>query len=596
MSNFFKLLFGSCLGTLLALGALFFIGVFGLAGLASAGEQKPVVETNSILTLDLSQVPELTGNIDNGGGLASLELDLDEVLGVHDVIRTIERAKTDDNIKGIYLNSSYQSGGFTKLRQIREALVDFRASGKFVVSYAPFYDQTAYYLATAGDEIYVGPLGVVDFRGFGGEVMFYKKLMDKLGVKMEIFYAGKFKSATEPYRRENMSPEAKQQMRAYLTDMYNFLVTDIATSRNLSPDDIRDRVDNLAGWKGEEAVTGGLIDGIKRTSEVTARLHELVGFDADEKLKTIDLDKYWTARMRKLKGRGSNEVAVLVAEGTILDGKTPNGSIGDKKYVKELERLMHDDDVKAVVLRVNSGGGSASSSENIWYAAEKLKEAGKPFVVSMGSVAASGGYYIAAGADSIFAEPSTITGSIGVFSMFPNMQELMNDRIGLTTDTVNVGRHSNSLSPFRGIGKEESEMMKARTEAIYATFLERVADGRDLPIETVQEIAQGRVYGGQRALELGLVDKLAGLDEAIACASRLAALDPGEVSVGHYPTIKPPLEQLIEDLLGEDAAKGFGNAVMKEQLGEDNYQYFELIRDITQTQGPQARMTEIIHF
>ncbi|MEM9931094.1 MAG: signal peptide peptidase SppA, partial [Bacteroidota bacterium] len=568
---------------------MFFIGIFGLAGLASAGEQKPIVEANSILKLDLSQVPELTDNIDANSGFTGFELDFDAVLGVHDVIRTIEKAKTDDNIKGIYLNSSIQAGGFTKLRMIREALVDFRESGKFVVSYAPFYDQTAYYLATAGDEIYVGPLGVIDFRGFGGEVMFYKKLMDKMGVKMEVFYAGKFKSATEPYRRESMSPEAKKQMREYLTAMYDFLVTDIAEARDLSPEDIRSRVDNLVGWKGEEAVTGGLIDGIKRTSEVNDRLHELVGFDADEKLNTINLGKYWSARMKKLKGRGSNEVAVLVAEGTILDGKTPNGSIGDKKYVKELERLMNDDDVKAIVLRVNSGGGSASSSENIWYAAEKLKEAGKPFVVSMGSVAASGGYYIAAGADSIFAEPSTITGSIGVFSMFPNMEELMTDRIGLTTDTVNVGRHANSLSPFRNMGQEERDMMKARTEAIYATFMERVSEGRNLPIEKVKEIAQGRVYSGNRALELGLVDRLAGLNEAIDCAARMASLTMDEVSVGHYPKIKPPIEQLIEDLLGEDAAKGFGNAVMKEQLGEDNYKYFELLRDMTQNQGPQAR-------
>lgn len=596
MSNFFKILFGSCLGTLLALVVLFFVGVSAIAGLASSGEQKPSVEANSILKLDLDVVPELTGNVDAGGGFAAFEIDMDEVVGVHDVIRSIEKAKDDDDIKGIYLSSSMQSGGFTKLRMIREALQDFRASGKFVVSYAPFYDQSAYYLATAGDEIYVGPLGVIDFRGFGAEIPFYKNLMDKLGVKMEVFYAGKFKSATEPYRRTEMSEENRQQTREYLTDMFNFMVSDIAAARELTPELVRSGVNNLAGWKGEEAVSNGLIDGIKRTSEVDDRLHELVGFEPDEKLKTISLQDYFEARLTKLKGRGDSEIAVLIAEGTIVDGKAPNGSIGDKKYVEELERLMEDDDVKAVVLRVNSGGGSASSSENIWYAAEQLKAAGKPFVVSMGSVAASGGYYVAAGADSIFAEPSTITGSIGVFTMFPNMKELMNDRIGINFDTVNVGRHSNSFSPFRDLGEEEQQVMKQRTEAIYGTFLERVAEGRDIPVERVKEIAQGRVYSGTRALELGLVDKLGGLDQAINSAAKLANLDMAEVSIGHYPKIKPPLEQLIEDLLGEDAAKGFGNAMVKDQIGEENFKYYQLIREMSQAQGPQARMPMIVNW
>ncbi|WP_020569643.1 signal peptide peptidase SppA [Neolewinella persica] len=595
MSNFFKILFGSCLGTFLALGALFFIGISAIAGLASAGEQKPSVENNSILKLDLTQVPELTGNVDAGSGFSGLEFDMDEVVGVHDVIRTIERAKTDDNIKGIYLNSGMQGGGFTKLRMIREALADFRESGKFVMSYAPYYEQSAYYLSTAADEIYVGPLGVIDFRGIGGEIMFYKGMMEKVGVDVEVFYAGQFKSATEPFRRKSMSDQSREQTREYLGDMFTYMVDDIAEARGLSSADIRSRANTLAGWKGEEAVSGGLIDGIKRRSEVDARLRELVGFEADEKLKTISHEKYFAARMSKLRGRGNSEVAVLIAEGNIIDGKGANGNIGDTKYVKEIERLTEDDDVKAVVLRVNSGGGSASSSENIWYAAEQLKAAGKPFVVSMGSVAASGGYYIAAGADSIFAEPSTITGSIGVFTMFPKDDGLM-DKIGLTLDTVNTAKHANGLSPFRPLAEEERAMLQQRTQAIYATFLDRVAEGRNLPLETVKEIAQGRVYAGNRALELGLVDRLAGLDAAIASAARMAGLDTEDISVGHYPKIKPPLEQLIEDLLGEDAAKGFGNAMLKDQLGAENYEYFQMMREMTQSQGVQARMLVKINF
>lgn len=595
MSNFLKILFGSCLGTLLALGALIFIGISAIAGLASAGDQKPTVETNSILKLDLTQVPELTDNVPSGG-FTSFELDTDPVLGVHDVVRAIEKAKDDDDIKGIYMNSMVQGGGLAKLTLIREALVDFKTSGKFVLSYAPVFDQTAYYLATASDEIHLGPLGVVDFRGLGAEVMFYKKMMDKVGVDVDVFYAGKYKSATEPFRRTNMSPENREQVREFLTDISDVMLANIAEGRDLSEDKVRSHMNNIAGWKGEEAVTGGLIDGIKTRTEVDTRLRELVGFDAGDKLKTIELGKYFSARLKKMKARGDSEVAVLIAEGTIVDGKSENGGIGDKKYVAELERLTEDDDVKAVVLRVNSGGGSASSSENIWYAAEQLKAAGKPFVVSMGAVAASGGYYIAAGADSIFAEPMTITGSIGVFTIFPQDKGLMEDKLGLTLDTVNIGKHANGFSPFRPLDEEEQAVMKMRTEAIYATFLERVAEGRGLPLATVKEIAQGRVYAGGRALELGLVDRIAGLDEAIDAAASLANLDADDVSVGHYPKIKPPLEQLIEDLLGEEAAKGFSTAIMKDQLGPDNYRYYQMMKEVTQSQGTQARLPVMVNF
>jgi|AntRauTorckE5430_2_1112549.scaffolds.fasta_scaffold00993_7 protease-4 len=596
MSNFFKILLGSCLGTLLALGALIFIGFGALAGLASSGQEAPEVKANSVLKLDLDMVPELTNNVASQNSFGNFSLQAEDILGVHDIIRTIERAKGDDDIKGIYMSQGMQAGGFTNLRLIREAIEDFKTSGKFVVSYAPFYEQTAYYLATAGDEVYLGPLGVVDFRGLGAQNAYFKKLMDEVGVKAEIFYAGKFKSATEPFRRTDMSPEAKQQIRDYLGDMNTYLIDDIAAARGLSSDEVRALANNLAGWKGETAVTSGLIDGIKRVTEVDTRLHELVGLEADQKLNTISIAKYFAARMSKLKGRGNKQVAVLIAEGTIVDGESENGGIGDKKYVEELERLTQDDDVKAVVLRINSGGGSASSSENIWYAAEQLKAAGKPFVVSMGSVAASGGYYIAAGADSIFAEPSTITGSIGVFTIFPIIEEMMEEKIGITFDTVNIMEHANSFSPFHNLGEEEKAVLTSRTEAIYATFLQRVAEGRKLPMETVKEIAQGRVYSGQRALEIGLVDRLAGLDEAIAAAAGLANLDTEDISVGHYPRIKPPLEQLLEDLLGEDAAKSFGTAMVREQLGEKNYEHFRIIRDMTRAQGPQAMMPLVISF
>lgn len=596
MSNFFKILFGSCLGTVLGLGVLFFLVFAGIVSLAGSGEEKPSVSANSILELDLSAVPELTNNVPSGGGLADLNLDPDDVLGVHDVIRTIEHAKNDDDIKGIYLNSSFAGGGMTKIRLIREALADFKSDGKFVVSYAPFYDQTGYYLASAGDEVYMGPLGAVDMRGLGAERMFYKNMLDKIGVKFEVFWAGDFKSATEPFRRADMSEQSKLQTRQYLSAMWNYMAEDIAAGRGITPENVKEYANSMTGWRDQAAVDAKLIDGIWRRSEVDARLHELVGFEADEKLKTINKEDYFAARLDKLKGSGA-EVAVLFAEGSIVDGKGDEGSIGDKMYVEEIDKLINDDDVKAVVLRVNSGGGSASSSENIWYAMENLKAAGKPFVVSMGSVAASGGYYIAAGADSIFAEPSVVTGSIGVFMMFPIAKEMLNDKIGITTDTVNVSRHANAFSPFRDLGDEEREVLKGRTEMIYNTFLERVADGRGIAVERVREIAGGRVYSGETALEIGLVDRLAGLDEAIASAARMADMEDDDFSVGQYPKIKPPLQQLLEELFGEEAVgDSFAEATVREQLGENAYQQFLFLKETTEMRAPQARLTEIINF
>lgn len=590
-------MFGSCLGTIVGLGVLFFLGISIFAGIAGSAEQKPSVSANSILTLDLSVVPELTGNtpLDPGFGL-SFDLDMDEVLGLHDIVRTIDKAKEDDDIKGIYLNNMYQAGGFTKLRIIREALTDFRSSGKFVLSYAPAYDQSAYYLASAGDEVYMGPLGAVDFRGFGADIPFYKEMMDKVGVRFEIFYAGDFKSATEPFRRTNMSDENRLQTRQYLNALWEYQIADVAKSRDLSEAKVRSFANELTGWKDQEAVDAGLVDGIKRRSEVDERLHTLVGFEEDQKLNKISIEKYFSAKMKKLRG-GNDEIAVLFAEGNIIDGKAELGSIGDKDLVKEIDKLAQDDDVKAVVLRVNSGGGSASSSENIWYAAEELKETGKPFVVSMGSVAASGGYYIAAGADSIFAEPSTITGSIGVFMMFPIAQELMNDKLGIRFDTVNTAKYSNAFSPYRSLSEGEKAVLKQRTADIYETFLDRVAEGREMDKEDVRKIAGGRVYAGERAKEIGLVDRLAGLDEAIASATKLANLSEEEVRVGHYPKIKPPLEQFLEDLLGEDAlGSSMGKAVIKEQLGPENYQHFEMLKNITKMRKPQAVLPVVINY
>ena len=593
MPNFLKILLGSCLGTLIALALLVVIGVSVVGGLAANSQDKPEVVSNSILTLDLQGLPELSGNAQDDDPFAALKGE--EKLGLHDVVRAIEAAADDDNIKGIFLNDGVTGVPFTTLRTLRQAIVDFKASGKFVVSFSPYYDQSAYYLGSAADEIYVGPLGVVDFRGLGAEIPFLKNALDQAGIKFEIFYAGDYKSATEPLRRTSISPQNREQTKIFLEDLFGVMIDDIAAGRNIDRAALRTAADSITGWRDQEAVSAGLIDGIRHRGEIDRLLHEKVGFDEDEKLRSIDVSEYYAAKLSKLTG-GDDEVAVLIAEGGIVDGSGDIGGIGDKKYVNEIEKLRKDDDVKAVVLRVNSGGGSASSSENIWYAIEQLKAAGKPVVVSMGDYAASGGYYIAAGADSIFAEPTTITGSIGVFVTFPIVRELMEDKIGINFDTVNTAANANAFSPFRELGDDERRLLNIRTQSIYGTFVGRVAEGRGLPVERVREIAGGRVYSGIEARKIGLIDAFGGLDEAIASAAGLAGMEADDYSVGHYPRMKPALEALIEELVGSDDDNQVVNGVIKQQLGARNYEHFQLMRDLTRAREPQARLPLVLTF
>ncbi|PPK85298.1 protease-4 [Neolewinella xylanilytica] len=592
MSNFLKILLGSCLGTLVALVVLVLIGSAVVTGLASSVEEQPTVSANSILTIQLDGLPELTGNLADADPFASLRGE--EPLGLHDVLRAIEEASEDDDIKGIYLGNEPAGVSFTTLRSLREAIVKFKESGKFVVAYSPFYTQSAYYLASVADEVYLGPLGVVDFRGLGTQIPFLKNALDQAGIRFEIFYAGDYKSATEPLRRTSISPENREQTKEFLQDLFSVMLADISESRRVDPAALYRAANEMTGWKDEQAVAAGLIDGIRHRTEIDELLHDKVGFEYDENLETISLDKYFSARLEKLDG-GEAEVAVLVAEGSIVDGAGELGSIGDKKYVNEIEKLAEDDDVKAVVLRVNSGGGSASSSENIWYALEQLKAAGKPVVVSMGDYAASGGYYIAAAADSIFAEPTSITGSIGVFLTFPIVKELMEDKIGINFDTVNTARNANAFSPFQDLGEEEKQLLNQRTQAIYETFLQRVADGRNLPIEQVRQLAGGRVYSGIRAREIGLIDDFGNLQDAIAAAARLANIED-DFDVAHYPRTKPAWEAFLDELMGESDENQVVSKMVKAQLGAKNYEYFRLLKDMTQMQEPQARLPLVVTF
>lgn len=587
MGQFFKFLFASCLGFIVAILALTFIGGAIFTQIATMADKPKGIKANSVLKISLNDpLPERTNNLE----VSPYDFKNTKILGIHDIVHAIEKAKDDDKIKGIYLTTDFLNTGHASANTIRDAVVDFKESGKFVIAYAKYYDQKAYYLATAADKIYVSPIGLVDFRGLAAQIPFYKNMLDKIGVDMQIFYAGKFKSATEPFRRTEMSPENKLQVREYLSAIYDLMLENISEGRNLPVPELKKIANDYLGSSANGALDAKLVDGVGYEDQALADIREALGFDEDEKIPMVGLKTYYANHPKASDYKIKNKIAVIYAEGTVVDGKGELGSIGDGRYMDIIREVRKDDRVKAIVLRVNSGGGSAMSSENIWRELSLAKEDGKKIVVSMGDYAASGGYYIACMADSIFAQPNTLTGSIGVFSMIPSLQKMMNDKLGINYDTVKTGDMSTGISVVFDMNEAEKKMMQNRTEEMYDIFLTRVSDGRGMSKEEVHKIAQGRVWTGEKAEEIGLVDKVGDLEEAIASASILADIEDN-YRITEYPKVKDPFEQLLEDFLQEEEVHA--NAMLKTQLGEW-YPYYKQLKEIKDSKGVQARLPFII--
>ncbi len=540
------MLFASCLGVILGIVLLTLIGASIIGAIASAAEKPQKIGANSVLRLTLDQiVPEHTNNVD----IQPFNLEQTEVYGLADMVGAIERAKEDDHIKGILLETDMAMiSGFATTRVLREALLDFKKSGKFILSHGKFYFPGNYYLASVADQIYINPLGISEIRGFSVQIPFYKNLIDRLGVKMQIYYAGKFKGATEPYRLERLSPENRFQYKEFLNDIYDIFLADVAVSRKMKPEELRRIIDGYLADSPERAVETGLMDKVLYRDEVTEELRKKLGLKGTESVSFISINDFILSNPEKKDYKIKDKIAIVYAEGTILDGKGSNGSIGDSKYVKTLEKIAKDDKVKAVVLRVNSPGGSALASENILHAINKIKEQNKPVVVSMGDYAASGGYFIACQADSIFAEPNTITGSIGVFRMIPSLERTLSDKAGVRFDSVKTGPFAAGLNLYFDQDPQEAAKMQAGTEEMYEVFLGHVAKGRQMKRDSVHAIAQGRVWSGRDALRIGLVDRLGGLEEALQAAAKLAKVK--SYRTAEYPTVPNPIQQLMEELMG----------------------------------------------
>lgn len=546
MKSFIKIVLGSCLGVIVAalVVGLIFSGL--AAAMFAKGGDTASLKQNSVLRLSLKDnIPQKTGNTE----AAMFNFSDDPILGQYDIIEAIEAAASDKDIKGMFLTLGSKGIGSAKAQDIRNAIITFKESGKFVYAYCGNYGygQSEYYIASAADEVFLHPLGAVDFRGFGSEIPFFKDMLDKLGVKMATFYAGKYKGATEPFRLNKMSDENRLQIKTYLSELYKSFLNDIGTSRDISPEELRRMAGELGGRTAELAKENGLVDDIKYADEVLNSIRESLDLKDDDEIPFISITDYHKLRDKDRKLRSGSKVAVLYAEGEIRAGKETYGMITDQHYVDMIRKIGDDDKVKAVVLRINSPGGDAFVSDEIWRELELLQEKDITVVASMADVAASGGYYIACGADEIIAEPNTITGSIGVFGLIPNVQELMNEKLGIHIDTVKTARYATGVvSPFFPIGDDEAALIQESIDRIYQVFLSRVAEGRDMSVEAVHEIAQGRIWTGVKAQEIGLVDALGDIDDAIARAVELADIE--DYRITEYPRIKDPVQKLIEEI------------------------------------------------
>ena len=588
MKQFFKFMFASCLGMTLFTVLIGLIGIGILTQVSKSAEKTEEITPNTILKISLnSLVPERTNN----AAINPYEFNTDDVIGLQEMIETIERAKNDDDIKGIYLEMTNPQLGFAGMSVLRRAIEDFQNNddNKFVIAYGDNYSQKAYYLASVADEIYMNPIGTVDFKGLSGTLLFFKDMLDRLGIDMQVFYVGNFKSATEPFRRTNMSEENRLQVREYMESLYGIMLEDISNSRKISVKELRTIADEYQLREADDALRLKFVDKLLYKDEMIDLLKDKIGLGKDEDIKAVSLSTYNKSNPRDKNLTAKSKIAVVYAEGSIVDGQGENGQIGGDRYAEIIRDIRKDKAIKAIVLRVNSGGGSGFASEKIWRELMLAKEQGLPIIVSMGDVAASGGYYIAAPADKILVEKNTITGSIGVFGVIPSMADFLKNEIGITVDTVKTGKFSTGITPFYDVNDAEGQIIQESVEEFYDLFLRRVAEGRDMTKDAVHKVAQGRVWTGAKAIELGLADEVGDLEQAMIVAAEKAGLS--KFRVLEYPTIKDPLQQIFDELTGKDdkKVKQASRALIEEELGE-LYPYYEQMKEIRTMKGVQARM------
>ncbi len=582
MRQFFKIFFASFLALVVFAVIALIVMIGWIAAIVnSASSDKPLTGSKGVLYLDLSQniQEQVQENV-----LASFNAeDQYETPGLYDMVRLLKYAKTDSSIKGIYLKCAENGNGFATSDELRSALLDFKTSRKFIYAYADVISQKAYVIANIADKIYCNPQGGLEWKGFALQYMFYKQALDKLGIEPQIFYAGKFKSATEPFRVDHMTDANKLQSSVFLNDLYNRFLTETAAARNIDTAALHQYANTLAIQTAADAVKYKLVDGVKYDDEVKEEIKEKLGEGKKDRINFITAGKYAKAVDYKTGESSSDKIALIYAEGEIVDGKGDKSQIGGDTYRSLIRTARIDDNIKAIVLRVNSGGGSAMASENMWRELSLAKKQ-KPVILSFGDYAASGGYYMSCGADSIFTQPNTLTGSIGVFSIIPDLHKLYNDKLGLTFDGVATSPYADMPTTSRPLSDMEKKFLQNSVDSIYNTFLHRVSEGRRIDVALVDSIGQGRVWTGTRGIQIGLADKLGSLQDAIDCAARMAKIKAYKLK--EYPEPLSWWENLVSGYKKSIKAKA-----IKEELGEDGVQLYNSVKKIKQSVGTtQARM------
>jgi protease-4 len=578
MKGFLKTFFASLLALIVFVVICVFIGIFMMGKALS--EDKPDLGSNAILVVDLSMpFPEQTKDNTINSLLGNEEA---TIPGLYDVIRMIRYAKGDSTVKGIYIKASYNSNGFAANEELRNAILDFKTSKKFVIAYGEVLSQKAYYVASAADRVYCHPKGGIDWSGFATNLFFMKGLLDKLEIEPQIFYAGKFKSATEPFRVTQMTDANRLQTNVWLGDLYGSFLLHVAASRNIDTGQLHQLANTGVIRTADDAVRYHLADAVHYDDEVKTELFSLLHTTETDKVNFIGLSKY--SKVADInKGDADNRIAIVFAQGDIVDGKGQDGEIGSEPFRNLIRKARFDDNIKAIVLRVNSPGGSALASDVIWREIMMARKI-KPVIVSMGDMAASGGYYISCGGDSVFADAGTITGSIGVFTIIPNLQSFFKNKLGVTFDGVSTAPYADMGNATRPLNTAEQRFLQADIDSVYLAFKQRVAAGRRRSVEYIDSIAQGRVWSGSRAIEVGLIDRIGSLQEAIDCAARMAKVKSYRTK--EYPERKSFLDQFIGS-----AGKSVKAKAIREEIGDEQYTLLKQMKRVKSWFDiPQARL------
>ena len=585
MKDFFKFTLATVTGIILSSIVLFFIGIMVIFGIVSSSDTETVVKKNSVMMLDLNGTLVERTQESLEGIFSALTGDDSNVYGLDDILSSIKKAKENENIKGIYIQASSLSSSYASLQAIRNALNDFKESGKFIVAYSDGYTQGLYYLSSVADKVLLNPKGMIEWKGIASAPLFYKDLLQKIGVEMQIFKVGTYKSAVEPFISTEMSPANREQVTAFINSIWGQVTEGVSASRSLPVDSLNALADRmLMFYPAEESVQCGLADTLIYRNDVRNYLKQWVDLKEDDRLPVLGLSDMINVKKNMPKDKSGNIVAVYYASGEITDysgSSTSEEGIVGTKVIRDLRKLKDDEDVKAVVLRVNSPGGSAFASEQIWHAVKELKTE-KPVIVSMGDYAASGGYYISCVADTIVAEPTTLTGSIGIFGMVPNVKEL-SEKIGLTYDVVKTNKFSDFGNIMRPFNQDEKTLMQMMITQGYDTFVNRCAEGRHMSKEAIEKIAEGRVWTGEAAKELGLVDVLGGIDTALEIAVRKAGIE------GYTVVSYPAKQDLLSSLLNTKPTNYVESQILKSKLGE-YYQQFGMLKNLKERSMIQARI------